>query len=413
MFMKKIFLFLIVLFSVIATNAQHGADKRYVLMVSFDGFRYDYVERYNAPNFKKFIANGIAADAMISTFPSKTFANHYAIITGLHAGHNGLVDNLFYDPATQTTYSTSNRLLVENPLYYGGLPLWQLVQQNGMKAASFFWPGSETKIAGSYPDYWKKYDGRVPNEARIDTVVHWLSLPQKDRPVFVSLYFSLTDEVGHQFGPFSDETRKAVLECDRLLGLIMAQLEAKHLEVNVVLVSDHGMAEIEPKAEKLLAEEKLFAGLDRNKMILTSSGTHVRFYCKDPSYKDELYYALKKRESHFKVYLREETPERWHCRENDRSGDVLLVMDSGYEVVPQKVKDKILKDGIAVGAHGYDPENRDVQGIFYASGPQIVKGKKIPAFENVNVYPFVAELLGIANLPPVDGEKTLLKPYVK
>lgn len=410
--MKKIIILCWLLVSVFVTKAQTG-DKQYVLLVSFDGFRHDYVEKYNAVHFKQFIAHGIAAKSMISTYPSKTFANHYSIITGLHAGNHGLVDNLFYDPDLQLTYTSSNRSLVQNPAFYGGLPLWQLVQQNDMKSASFFWPGSETKIAGSYPDYWKRYDGKISNAARIDTVMHWFGLPESERPRFISLYFSMTDDSGHNFGPFSPETRQAVMQADSVLGIIMKDLQQIKLPVNVIVVSDHGMVEIKPEADKLLAEEDLLSGIDTSKVITTLSGTHMRFYCKDSTYKKQLYQILKSKEKHFKVYKREELPLRWHSRDNKRVGDIIVVMQPGYDIVSQKDKSKILKYGRPFGNHGYDPATKAVQGIFYAQGPAILSGKKIPSFENVNVYPFIAELLGITNYPAIDGNKEKLEPYIR
>ncbi len=387
--------------------------KPYVLLVSFDAFRNDYVERYDAQNFKKFIENGITAKSLISTFPSKTFANHYAIATGMHAANNGLVDNSFFAPDLDTSYITSNRDLVENPSFYGGLPLWQLVQKNGMKAASYFWVGSETEIAGSYPTYWKKYDGSVSNEQRIDTVMHWLQLPEEKRPHLITLYFSFTDDVGHRYGPVSEEMQEAVSKADHLLGLIMDDLKKINLDVNVIVVSDHGMIGIEPKPENYLLEEELMSGLDSEKIRSTVSGTHVRFYCKDSMYKDELFQKLKSKENHFKIYKREETPESWNSRNNPRVGDIILEMEPGHYVVSEKTKNEILAKDSLIGVHGYDPTIIDMQGIFYASGPQIVKGEKMESFENVNVYPFVAELLGIKNYPDIDGDKSVLENYIQ
>lgn len=411
--MKKFVLFFIITLSSFVSIQGKSEKQPYVLLVSFDAFRYDYVRRFEAPNFKRLIANGIAAKSMISTYPSKTFANHYSIITGIQAGNNGLVDNLFYDPDLRLVYSSSNRKMVENPTFYGGLPLWQLVQQNGMKSASFFWPGSETKIAGSYPDYWKKYDESVPNEARIDSVMNWFKLPEEARPHFISLYFSITDDIGHKFGPYSPEIKDAVLEADRLLGLIMDDIQRFGLDINLVVVSDHGMKDIKPRATYYLAEEDLYAGLDSTKYVATDCGTHVRFYCKDKFYKERLYQILKSKKHQFAVYKRETTPKRWHSRDNKRVGDVLVVMKPGYCVVPKKGKEGILERGKDIGVHGYDPKEKAVQGIFYASGPEIAVGKEIRSFENVNVYPFVAELLGIQIPPNIDGKTKVLEKYIK
>ena len=409
--MKKMLNSMFLFFLILSVDGFSQKDN-YVLLVSFDAFRFDYVERFDAPNFKEFIANGIAAESLISTFPSKTFANHYSIITGLQAGHNGLVDNLFYDDSLATLYTTANRQMVEDPVFYGGLPLWQLVQQNGMKSASFYWPGSETEISGRYPDYWKKYDGSVSNKARIDTVMQWLKLPEKARPHFVSLYFSFTDDVGHRFGPNSSEMKDAVLQADSLLGYIMDELEKIELGINVIVLSDHGMVEIEPESERLLLEDDLLAGIDTTGVITTFSGTHARFYCKNETKVDRLYRELKAKTHFFTVYKREDTPLCWHSTQNKRVGDLLLVMQPGYEIVSTRVKQERIQRGKSVGVHGYDPNFKDVQGIFYAQGPLIVKGRRISSFENIHVYPFIAELLGIHCYPEIDGRKEVLQNFL-
>jgi predicted AlkP superfamily pyrophosphatase or phosphodiesterase len=212
--LNKLYVLLIVLSSQFA-KAQ---DKTQVLLISFDGFRHDYVERFEAPNFKAFIAQGTAAKSLVPSFPSKTFPNHYSIITGLYPGHHGLISNSFYDSKRNEKYSIRNRKVVEDPYYYGGTPLWQLTQENGHKAASFFWVGSEAPIKGSFPDFYKIYDGSVSNYARVDSVISWMGLPALERPLFTSLYFDLVDTQCHRFGPNSQELREAVLEADTILG---------------------------------------------------------------------------------------------------------------------------------------------------------------------------------------------------
>ena len=208
--MKKYFeliILIVVLGFVSIAKTREFQERPYVIMISFDGFRHDYVEKFDAPNFKSFIANGASAEAMMPSFPSKTFPNHYTMVTGLYPGNHGLVDNSFYDPTLDVQYGMRNRALVENPAFYGGLPLWQLVQKNGMKSASYFWVGSETAIAGSFPDYYHIYDGDVNNDDRITAVIDWLKLPQDQRPNYISLYFSLVDSESHASGPNSEKTK--------------------------------------------------------------------------------------------------------------------------------------------------------------------------------------------------------------
>lgn len=389
----------------------HTGDEPYVLLISFDGFRHDYVEKYKAPNFMAFIKEGVSAKSLISAFPSKTFPNHYSIVTGLYPEHHGLVDNTFLD-SKLGLYKISDREAVANPSFYKGVPLWQLVQSHGMKSASFFWVGSETPVGGTYPTYWKPYDGTISNEDRVKTVMNWLKLPVAERPRFISLYFSMVDSAGHGYGPDSEETKAAVLEADALLGLIMNDLKNIDLDVNVIVVSDHGMLGIQPKPDHFLSEENLIKDIDLKNVVYANDGSQIHFYCDGPASKERVYKALKSRENHFTVYKNEEIPAKWHYRHNQRIGDILVVMDSGYYTFSRSQREAVLNAQRTIGVHGYRPELTAMQGIFYANGPQIAKGISIESFENIHIYPFLAGILNIKKLPAIDGKKEVLEKYL-
>jgi predicted AlkP superfamily pyrophosphatase or phosphodiesterase len=411
--MKKYFELIILIvvlgFVSIAKTRELQQETPYVIMISFDGFRHDYVEKYDAPNFKKFIAEGASAEAMIPSFPSKTFPNHYSLVTGLYPGNHGLVDNSFYDKELDLQYGIGNRSMVENSAFYGGLPLWQLVQQNGMKSASYFWVGSETAIAGSFPDYYHIYDEKIKNEDRITAVIDWLNLPKSERPNFISLYFALVDSQSHRTGPNSEETKQTVLEADRLLGLLMEKLKNVDLPVNVIITSDHGMNEIQPKDENLITYEDVLKGLNQKEFRFVSNGAHAHFYVQDNANIDKIYKGLKTKENHFKVYKKDEFPANWHYN-NERVGDILVTMDADYYLTSASNKARQIAAGITRGEHGFDPYvTEDMGAIFYANGPNIKADAKLPKFENVNVYPLVAQILGITQLPEIDGKLEVLK----
>jgi predicted AlkP superfamily pyrophosphatase or phosphodiesterase len=411
--MKKYFELIILIvvlgFVSIAKTRELQQETPYVIMISFDGFRHDYVEKYDAPNFKKFIAEGASAEAMIPSFPSKTFPNHYSLVTGLYPGNHGLVDNSFYDKELDLQYGIGNRSMVENSAFYGGLPLWQLVQQNGMKSASYFWVGSETAIAGSFPDYYHIYDEKIKNEDRITAVIDWLNLPKSERPNFISLYFALVDSQSHRTGPNSEETKQTVLEADRLLGLLMEELKNVDLPVNVIITSDHGMNEIQPKDENLITYEDVLKGLNQKEFRFVSNGAHAHFYVQDKANIDQIYNGLKTKENHFKVYKKDEFPANWHYN-NERVGDILVTMDADYYLTSASNKARQIAASITRGEHGFDPYvTEDMGAIFYANGPNIKADAKLPKFENVNVYPLVAQILGITQLPEIDGKLEVLK----
>ena len=396
-------------FSCLSLIAQE--QDTYVLMVSFDGFRHDYVDMYDAPTFKQFRQTGSYAEGLISSFPSKTFPNHYTLVTGLYPGNHGLVDNSFLDIARKDTFTLRKRHLVEDPYFYGGLPLWQLVQEHGMKSASYFWVGSEAPIQGRYPDYYYVYDGSVPNTDRIKQVMEWFQLPDSSRPQFVTLYFSLVDTEGHRNGPESPQTGKAVLQADTLLHQILTGLDSIDLPINVILTSDHGMYPVQRSKEKRLLLPKLL-GSYQDSIQVISSGTNVHIYVASPDIQKKLYLHLKSQESHFTVFRKPETPQRWHYREHPRIGDIILSAKPGYIFVREEPQDSG-KPSSTIGVHGYDPYiTEEMNGIFMAKGPGIHSLKQLAPFENIHVYPFVTSLLGI-EAEGIDGRKEVLEELLK
>jgi predicted AlkP superfamily pyrophosphatase or phosphodiesterase len=409
--MAKLVLGFILLFAPLFANAQK--EKPHVILVSFDGFRSDYVERYKLPNFRDFIIKGASAEGLIPSFPSKTFPNHYTIVTGLYPGNHGLVDNEFYDPALDVHYTMKNKEVVTNKNFYGGTPLWQLCRQQGLRSASYFWVGSELKEENLHPDYYFPYDQSVPNEDRVAQVIDWLKLPQDKRPRFISLYFSSPDHEGHTFGPIAEETRLKLLAMDSLLGKLMSGVRSVRLPINVVIVSDHGMKELIHREDTFLYLNEIF-GEKRNSLKFANGGTQVHLYLRSEQEADSLYDALQSRAQYFSMLKQSEFPDRWHYR-NKRSGNLMLVAEPGYYFTTA-TRDQINKSeriNQTIGVHGYDPlKVRDMYGIFYAQGPNIRAASKVPAFENIHIYPLIAQILGLA-LPPIDGKEEILKSIYK
>ena len=404
--MKAAFLFLFLTIGCVVFAQEKKAP--YVVLVSFDGFRHDYVSKFDPPNFKKFIRKGTAARALIPSFPSKTFPNHYTLVTGLYPGHHGLVDNQFYDPEQKKLYGMKDRTSALDPSFYGGTPLWQLVQQHGMHAASFFWVGSEVPINGSLPDYYFKYNEATPNVDRVDQTIAWLKLPEKERPHFISLYFSLIDTQGHHTGTNSTEIQRAVWKADSLLGYLTKSIAGIDLPVNVIIVSDHGMLELKQGEQSYVTLGKLFNIADTS-VVYVNGGTQAHLYTRKA---DSLYTVLKKQEDHFRIYKRKMFPAQWHY-DNNRSGDLLLVADRGYYIQPTSRSWEKNLQGPVFGVHGYDPSVvPEMRGIFYAMGPNIKTGRTIEPFSNIHVYPFIAKILGLT-IPSIDGDVKVLEDIYK
>jgi predicted AlkP superfamily pyrophosphatase or phosphodiesterase len=407
--MKK-FLFAVYLLTAFYAQAQ---EKPYVILISFDGFRHDYVERFNPPNFNAFIEKGSKAKALIPSFPSKTFPNHYSIVTGLNPGNHGLVDNSFYDRARNETYGMSDKLHVPNPYYYGGVPLWELAKRNGVKSASFFWVGSELSDAARRPDYYFPFNDSIPPATRIEQTLKWLTLPIHERPHLITLYFSFPDHEGHTYGPESEQTRLAVLRADSLLGKLMTGIDSIKLPVNVILVSDHGMRALPVKKETFIFLDEI---IDRKNpaVKVVNNGAHAHVYLLDLTKRDSVYTRLTSGDT-YRVLKKEDFPKRWHYN-NARTGDLLIVAKPDH-YIRSGTQERFLKSaklGSTVGEHGYDPhEVEDMQGIFYAQGPNIKSGITINPFQNIHIYPLIAKILSLP-LPEIEGnEKVLIGLYKK
>jgi predicted AlkP superfamily pyrophosphatase or phosphodiesterase len=408
--MRKLVLLCILVCIVFLTHGQHK-ETPYVIMVSFDGFRSDYVSRFNLPNFQSFIHEGAAAEGLIPSFPSKTFPNHYTLVTGLYPGHHGLVDNQFYDPAKKIMYGMRMPEAVSNPIFYGGTPLWRLAKQQGIRSASYFWVGSELEEDGLHPDYYLKYDQSVSNQRRIDQVIHWLTLPKAERPHIITLYFSSPDWESHHNGPLSEVTKQKLWSIDSLLGNFMQRIDSTKLPINVLLVSDHGMSEMVEKEDTYIFLDELIKPATRG-IVTANGGTQAHVYVSSVAQKDSLYVTLTSQaKKNFTVVKHENFPARWHY-DHKRSGDLLILAKQGKYIVTGGSKEFLdgIRTGTIFGAHGYDPvEAKDMYGIFYAKGPNIKSGMQIPSFENIHIYPLVAEILQL-KIPAIDGNLKVLKP---
>ncbi|MFM8441375.1 MAG: ectonucleotide pyrophosphatase/phosphodiesterase, partial [Acidobacteriota bacterium] len=207
---------------VVAQTGARNDFKPTVILISADGFRPDYLDRYPAPTLNRLASAGIRAEWMETSFPAKTFPNHYSVATGLYPANHGIVDNNVWDFGT--VFSMGKREEVENPRWWLGEPIWVTAQKQGQIAASYFFVGSEAPISGVRPKYWRSYNGGVPPQLRVDTVLGWLDLPVNERPTLITMYFSDTDDAGHEFGPDSAEAKYAVTNVDGYIARLEAGL---------------------------------------------------------------------------------------------------------------------------------------------------------------------------------------------
>ncbi|NUN99323.1 MAG: alkaline phosphatase family protein [Saprospiraceae bacterium] len=389
-----------------AVKTASGAPS-YLILISMDGFRWDYVERFQPPQLKAFIAGGVQAEGLIPCYPSKTFPNHYSIATGMYPNNHGLVDNSYFDLNKNARYAISNREMVEDGYWYGGTPIWVQAAKAGMVTASYFFVGSEAAVQGIRPRYYYRYDGSVPNQQRVDQVIAWLRLPEAERPRLITLYFSDLDDVGHRYGPNADEPlREKLLALDTILGRLFDGVAKTGLPVNIILVSDHGMSPI--AISNLLPVE---AVTDEERYTSVSNGALVHLYLKAGTDPEAVYNGLKARAEHYQVYRVREVPYFEVPPTNLRWGDLIIVPDPGFYFVNSRAKGTRQTSGPAeIGEHGFDTANRDMHGIFYARGPAIKEGGlRLPAFKNIHVYPLMCAILGLDVPADVDGRGDVLQ----
>ncbi len=372
-----------------------------LILLSFDGWRWDYQTKVATPNLDRLIAGGVRAERLIPAFPTKTFPNHYSIVTGLYPAHHGMVGNRMSDLASGLTFTTSDRQAVTDARWWGGEPLWVTAERQGVLSATLFWPGSEAPIGGTRPRYWLPYDERVPNDTRVDDILAWLDLPLAERPRLLLGYFSDVDMAGHRSGPESREVLEAIVSLDRVLGRLMDGLATRGLleTVNVAVVSDHGMAETSPDRWISLDDY-----LPPEAVDVVEAGPYVALNPRAMT-TAQVYERLHGAHPHLRVFLREETPLAWHYRDHPRIPAIVGVADEGWEIVKSHSTAPPRASKIG-GNHGYDPAVQSMHALFVAAGPAFRKGVTVPPFENVHLYNALAAALGIRPSPN-DGDPEL------
>ena len=405
----RILIFQIILF----ISLKFAAEESYVLMISFDGFRYDYMNFLDTPNLDYFEKMGVKADGLIAVFPSLTFPNHYSIATGSYADKHNITGNSFYDKSLKKKYSLYDRDAVQDPQFYKAEPIWITAEKQGIKSASFFWVGTEAPIKGISPSIFKYYNGDIPFKTRIDSVISWFSLKKNKRPQLILLYFSEPDQTGHEYGVQREKIIESVSKMDNLLGYLHDRLKTLNIysQLNIIITSDHGMTDV--SSDRLIILDNYISRIES--LYISGRGSHVQFDMKKNmiGYTEKLFKELKKIPN-AQVWKKSEIPDRFHFV-NANTGDYLLLADEGWFI---STNNDLKERGLSInGMHGYDPQLINMHGIFYAMGPGINPGLQIKSFENIHVYPLVCKLLDIEAdsdiIDAIDGDFNVVKHILK
>lgn len=371
-----------------------------VVLISMDGFRWDYRDRTDTPNLDYLVDHGVKAESMIPVFPSKTFPNHLTIVTGLYPENHGIVSNTMYDDVFDAWYRIGQGSeSVKESRWYEGEPIWVTAEKQGETAATFFWPASEADIAGIRPTYWYTYDESIGNTERVQQVIRWLDLPRDERPVFITLYFSDTDTWGHRVGPQGLELDSVIHELDAAIGMLLDSLKARDSvdEVNMIVTSDHGMTATSDDRVIFLDD---YINLEDVLMVEWSPLAMIR---PNAGKEEAIYAQLYQAHPNMAVYRKEEVPERFHYRNHRRITPLVCLADEGWSISSRGYAETHpgAYDG---GTHGYDNRLKSMHATFIASGPAFKDGLVVDSFENVHLYELMCHIL---NLDPADNDGSL------
>jgi len=382
-------------------NSALAQNRHYVVIVSLDGFRWDYAKRENATHMLALAKQGVwAPEGMLPSYPSDTYPNHLTIVTGIYPEHHGIVSNSFFDPDRQKSYSAFDPATVKDGSWYGGTPLWILAESQGMRTACLFWPGSEAKIAGYRPTWYAESNAKTDDtpaveQARIDDAIALLHLPPEQRPHLILMHYSSPDNEGHKYGPDAALTRAAESKMDALVGKLKTALDATGLPIDLVVLSDHGMAHVPSE----------WITLDKFAELANFDAVGSLLYGKSEADRERVYNQLKKASSQFMVFRRRSVPAELNFNLNAREGDPVIVATGPYAIRAHGVADGTPDAAPHPGTHGFDPRKvPEMKATFIAAGPDIVKGKTVAPFENVNLYPWLAHMLGLS---PAKNDGTL------
>ena len=365
---------------------QHAAgDPPILILISFDGWRWDYIDRLPAPNLKALAARGVRARKMIPSFPVLTFPNHYTLATGLYPEHHGIVGNSMRDASMPKRFTMSDSI---DSRWWGGEPIWVTAIRQGLRAGTMFWPGTEALIGGVRPTYWKPYDETLGTLDRVAQALEWLALPAAERPSFVSLYFEEVDTAGHDFGPGSPELAAAAAHLDDALGQLVAGIRGLELDdrTTIVVVSDHGMTPV--SYGRVIYLDAL---IDLSTVDIVEYGSNLQLNPRDGDV-EGLYRRLRGKHPQLEIYKRKDVPARLHFRDNSRIPAIIGVPADGWTVTSGE---RLMQSELHVGAHGYEPTTPDMGALFVAAGPSLRRGLVVAPFENVHVYDLLCRILKI------------------
>ncbi|MBE2189458.1 MAG: alkaline phosphatase family protein [Desulfobulbaceae bacterium] len=363
------------------------------ILVSLDGFRWDYLQRSESAYLNSIADVGVRALSLKSVFPTSTFPCHYSIITGRHPDNHGIIANSFHDLFSGEKFSIGSAAMYESK-WWRGEAFWETAKLNGIKTASYFWPGSEISDVDRRPDFYEKYEHTRPYEVRVEGVLRWLTLPENIRPKFITLYFDAADSRAHSHGIDSPELNEAITLLDRTIRNLDLGLKKHGIKdsVNLIIVSDHGMTTID--STRIFNVRELIPDDD---VYINAMGPFALIQA--PKYKSgTIFTLLKQKEKGYKAYFRNEMPENFNLFSNPLLTDIILVADIGW-----LIQTDYNWSSTYLATHGYDNSHMDMHGIFIARGPSFKSEYRTGTLNSIDIYPMLCKIFGIRPAPGIDG----------
>ena len=378
-----------------------------LLLISIDGLRPDYLGKGYTPNLDRIAAQGVRAQWMNPSYPVLTFPNHFTLVTGLRPDRHGIVHNSMRDEEAGG-FRVADKVAGADARWWQGEPIWNTAEKAGLRTAIWAWPGNAAPIEGLRPSRWVPYSPQVSPTARADEVAAWLTEPATTRPRLAALYFEQVDSSGHGHGPDAPQTRTSVSEVDTAIGRILDALQStgRRAHTNIVVVSDHGMAEVQPDQYLSLEDMATFEQAEA-----VSTGQVIGFNPR-AGHETIAKQRLLGRHAHYECWPKQALPARWHYGQHPRVPAIICQMDEGWSALPAAQLQRVAETRRNRGAHGYDPALPSMRATFIAVGPAFHPGSTLPAFDNVDVYPLLAHLLQIAPAPS-DGSVDTFLPVLE
>ncbi|MGB5581809.1 MAG: ectonucleotide pyrophosphatase/phosphodiesterase, partial [Woeseia sp.] len=390
----------------IAPQDERAAARRdapYLVLISIDGFRHDYLDRFPTPALQRIASQGIRAKALRPVWPTLTFPNHYSIATGLYPHEHGIIGNDFMNEERDAWYHYKERDTVQDGRWYHGEPIWVAAERAGIGAAAFYFVGTEAAVDGIAPSDWRPFDASVAGADRIDQALVWLALPENERPHVITLYFEHVDSASHSFGAASPQCVAAIHRVDEWIGDLLDGIDSSPIadKVTVAVVSDHGQSGYRNVEPLVLSD---FVSLDDIEYV--ENGPMMMLYVpgRGVHRARELRDAINARWQHGRAWLPADAPSSWRIANSPRMADVILQADPGYAVISHRDR----RGKLNKGDHGWAPEFADMHGIFMAMGPGLPQGRTTGVLDAVDIYPLLLRQLDLPDRRATKASSPLL-----